>query len=63
MSKTDTRAGTPPPTLAPTLARLEALQQEAERLATTETGQARAFNQGRAAAFKLTLEDLREAGQ
>lgn len=63
MSKTDTSAGTPPPTLAPTFAHLEALQQEAERLSTTETGQARAFNQGRASAFKLALEDLREAGQ
>ena len=40
-----------------------AMQQEAERLSTTETGQARAFNQGRASAFKLALEDLREAGQ
>lgn len=47
-------------TLAPTIARLEALLQEAEHLAAAETGQAKAFNQGRASAFELTLDALRE---
>ena len=47
-------------TLAPTIARLEALLQEAEHLAAAETGQAKAFNQGRASAFELTLDALQE---
>ena len=47
------------PALAPTIASLEALLQEAERLATIETGQAKAFNQGRASAFKLVLDAMR----
>ena len=51
---------TPSPTRAPTIARVEALRQEAEHLATVETGQAKAFNQGRASAFELTLDALRE---
>lgn len=45
---------------APTIARFEALLQEAEHLATVETGQAKAFNQGRASAFELTLDALQE---
>lgn len=48
------------PTLAPTIARFEALLHEAEHLATIEAGQARAFNQGRATAFELILDTLRE---
>ncbi len=49
------------PTLAPTIARLEALLQEAEHLATVESGRAKASNQGRAEAFELALHALREA--
>ena len=56
----NTTTGAPSPTLAPTIAHLEALLQEAEHLATVETGQAKAFNQGRASAFELTLDALRE---
>jgi len=51
---------TPSPTRAPTIARFEALRQEAEHLATVEDGQAKAFNQGRASAFALVLDELRE---
>ncbi len=51
--------GTLSPTLPPTIARLEALRQEAEQLTTVETGQAKAFNQGRASAFALVLDELR----
>ncbi len=51
---------TPSPTRAPTIARVEALRQEAEHLATVEDGQAKAFNQGRASAFALVLDELRE---
>ena len=53
-------AGTSSPTLAPTIVFLEALLHEAEHLATIETGQAKAFNQGRATAFELALGALRE---
>lgn len=42
-----------------TLAFFEALRCEAERLASVETGQAQAFNQGRASAFALVLNELR----
>jgi len=52
--------GTPTPTLAPAIARFEALLHESEHLATVETGQAKAFNQGRATAFELVLDELRE---
>lgn len=56
----DNAPGTLSPTLvAPTIARLEALRQEAEQLTTVETGQAKAFNQGRASAFALVLDELR----
>lgn len=51
---------TPAPATSSTIARFEALRQEAEHLATIETGQAKAFNQGRATAFKLALDALHE---
>lgn len=56
----NTATGTPTPTLAPIIASFEALLHESEHLATIETGQAKAFNQGRATAFELILDALRE---
>lgn len=47
-------------TLVSAVARLEAMLHEAQNLSTTESGQACAFNQGRATAFELALDALRE---
>ena len=46
------------PMLAPAIARFEAMLHEAEQLATVETGQAKAFNQGRASAVAAILDEL-----
>ncbi|MBL0285015.1 MAG: hypothetical protein IPQ01_14645 [Zoogloea sp.] len=51
------------PMLAPAIARFEAMLHEAEQLATVETGQAKAFNQGRASAVAAILDELREVRQ
>lgn len=52
-------AGLHAPATSGTLAFFEALLREAERLVSVETGQAQAFNQGRASAFALVLNELR----
>lgn len=60
ITSTNTTTGTPQSALARTISRFEALLSEAEHLATFETGQAKAFNQGRASAFESALDALRE---
>ena len=59
MHRTPKGASTPSAATSSTIARFEVLRQEAEQLTTVEAGQAKAFNQGRASAFALVLDELR----